>query len=337
LSKTLNLNDTLAPFERVWKEANIVFQQYLFVFGYPRSGTTMVGSLLGRAPNCLVIPEAQFFIEGLLKFGGIQHAREVLYDYVTKHTRFRLWGFEAPLSWMQGLPTTLTYLEFVKELLFLYGGGRRDYEFIVEHDPQKRYFLETLRAQYPTAPLIHVIRDGRAVAASILKLTWGQQDIIRLAQDWKRSLEIVDEWERKSDCNRVIAVQYENLLDSSSMELEKIFSVLGIENADTTSGALAGDLKVLPYTRAQHVLIGQPLNSSRATAWKDYLTKRQVEIFEFYAGDTLVKLGYDLMCCAPRGPSSVERFIILTGGYFRRRLNKPKQIIRRLRYAKRLS
>jgi hypothetical protein len=85
------------------------------------------------------------------------------------------------------------------------------------------------------------------------------------------------------------------------------------------------------YNREQHALVGQAAEPARATAWREQLTDREIEIFEAVVGDQLRLLGYEPsfgMRAAPAGRR--ERLTTEAADLFERRITN--RVRRRARY-----
>ncbi|MBD3360653.1 hypothetical protein GF366_02510, partial [Candidatus Peregrinibacteria bacterium] len=64
--------------------------KYIFIGGCPRSGTTMLGSLLGAHPEALCIPESQFKTDVMRRIVSGQLTVWALNPFLEKHVRFSL-------------------------------------------------------------------------------------------------------------------------------------------------------------------------------------------------------------------------------------------------------
>jgi hypothetical protein len=128
--------------------------------------------------------------------------------------------------------------------------------------------------------------------------------------------------------DRVIRVEYEELVLETEETLKKLCSFIGIDfRQEMIKGA---GFKVPQYTRKQHSLVGRKPDSKRVAAWEASLTRRQVEIFESLAGELLSDLGYSLKY----GPGAkkitkTERFMLDIENYFRKKLNSRRKKSRR--------
>jgi hypothetical protein len=143
---------------------------------------------------------------------------------------------------------------------------------------------------FPEARFIHLVRDGRAVAASLLELDWGPNNAFDAAQYWMARCAPGLAAESRLGRDRVLRVRYEDLVSETEATLRRVVSFAGLEYE---SGMAQGTgLRPGAYSQQQHRLVGTPPNPSRVDHWRRTLTPRQVEVFEAEAGDFLGSLGY---------------------------------------------
>jgi Sulfotransferase family len=266
----------------------------IFVVGAARSGTTMLGSILGSAEGVLATPESQFIADLIAKAkwpGGILDP-EVARSCLVSHSKFQIWGVDdnAVFSRIER-PTTLR--ELIEQLVLAYG-GRRDWgggEIWVDHTPESLFILPYLRRAFTDARFIHLVRDGRAVGASILPLDVGPVDIFDAALGWTRQIAAGLAAETSSLFEgRIQRVYYESLVSDPSTTVAGLCEFCDIAFAESM---IEGKGFLVPcYTRNQHTLVGSRPQKERATRWKSELSLRQIEIFEAEAGGLLQLIGY---------------------------------------------
>jgi hypothetical protein len=119
----------------------------VFVVGSPRSGTTFIGRSLGSLPGFVDLGE--------------------------------LAPFKAAVPELAALPPEAAGRRIRRTLalarrLGLVAGLRP-----VEQTPEGAFLVEALRRAYPGARFVHAVRDGRDVAASLLRLGWLSSDAPR--------------------------------------------------------------------------------------------------------------------------------------------------------------
>lgn len=278
----------------------------VFIGGCDRSGTTMLGAMLGMHTECLTVPESQFKIDVLRNVNLNEDKANLLsvLNMIKKHPRFRLWSLDidsTPIS------EDTSCSQLIEWIVKKYGEkvGKETCRVWVDHTPANIRYGTTLLNLFPEAKMVHIVRDGRAVASSIMRLDWGPNTIIEAARWWVEKvgygLAAESSWG-----SQIIRLKYEDLVSEPEHTLKTLCAFL---NIDYQASMVAGHgFKVPAYTAKQHVLVGKKPDVKRVNAWKEELTPRQVEIFESLTGDFLSYLGYDLKYgVKARKPTTGER------------------------------
>lgn len=112
----------------------------VFVFGSPRSGTTFVAGAVGAVP-------------GLVDLGEVHPLKAAIPELA----RLDPDAAAARIRRILGLTRRLGLV-----------GGRR----AVEQTPETAFVLPAVARAFPQADLVHVVRDGRDVACSLLERGW---------------------------------------------------------------------------------------------------------------------------------------------------------------------
>jgi hypothetical protein len=267
----------------------------VFIGGHPRSGTTLLGDLIGAHSDCICTPESQFKIS-VYRRQNLQRAHEPdipkIAGLIGKHWRFRIWGVD-----IAGIPyrEIRSYRDLILWMVKAYAenNSRPHAGMWIDHTPANIQFTGTLAEIFPEARFIHLVRDGRAVAASIIPLDWGANTIDRAAYSWMEFISCGIAAEASLGHERILRVSYEDLLREPQSTLERICFFLNLQ--DQPRMTEGGGFRVPGYTARQHSLLGRKPDAQRAHAWEKRFTPRQIEIFESIAGDLLSSLGYPLI------------------------------------------
>lgn len=198
--------------------------QPIFVVGYPRSGTTMLASFLGRHSNIAMPPETMFF------FGSYQKAAEI-------HSPSELVKILQSSSRIRDLK--LDYANVEAEL----GGGEVKVADLFraalseyarsenktragEKTPLHLLWADTILSWYPTAKVICIMRDGRDVVTSISKVPWSHGNIYKHCYDWNKCAK---EAKRLAQLypQRFKVLKYEDLIANPSVELNGVMGFVG--------------------------------------------------------------------------------------------------------------
>jgi len=166
-----------------------------FVVGCPRSGTTLVQSLLAAHPDVWSPPETHFFTRlDHVRHLGRRHRRraattllrDTLVTIGAPSRRLARPPFRSPAAaaaaFIRAMDETAAYQ------------GRQHW---VEKTPDHLLVIDAITRQAPGARFVHVVRDGRAVVASLYEVThahpdvWhGPWDLERCIGAWNRAIEV---------------------------------------------------------------------------------------------------------------------------------------------------
>ena len=267
----------------------------VFIGGHPRSGTTLLGDLIGSHSDCICTPESQFKISVYrrqnLQGNDVLDIRKAA-ELIGKHWRFRIWGVdiaEIPYSEIHSYRDLI--LGIVKAYANKFSGPHAG--MWIDHTPANIQYTDILAELFPAARFIHLVRDGRAVAASIIPLDWGANTIDRAAYSWMEYISCGIAAEASLGDERILRVRFEDLIQQPHNTLERICLFLNLRYQPRMMQG--GGFRVPGYTAGQHSLLGKEPDAQRAHAWGKKLASRQIEIFESIAGELLSSLGYPLI------------------------------------------
>lgn len=89
----------------------------------------------------------------------------------------------------------------------------------------------TLARLFPDCRLIHVVRDGRDVACSLVSLPWGADSVVRAVSGWQRQVRAADAGARGLDDGRVLTLNIADLaIDDRERSYERLLEFLGIDD-----------------------------------------------------------------------------------------------------------
>ena len=256
----------------------------------------MLGAMLGCHSRCLCVPESQFIEQALVTHGnGVPLDPRKYLARIVANERYRLfWKLPIDPSTVDDRELGSTFAQVLTWLVGAYGRklGRDGAEVWVDHTPTNFRRRRALLRLFPDAQFIHLVRDGRAVAASLLPLDWGPNDTLHAAEFWLARCALGLAAELDAGPEQVLRVRYEDVLMHPESSLRRIAAFAGLEYEPAMAGG--GGQRPSPYHQRQHQLVGEPPDPSRAERWQQVFTPRQVEIFEAEAGELLEILGYQL-------------------------------------------
>ena len=283
-----------------------------FIVGVARSGTTLLRFMLDRHPE-LAIPAETHFLPSVIPKSPNQLPLPGD-EFVRKITSYFTWAdfglTEAALSTAVAMLKPFTEADglrvFYRLCAELKGKPRWG-----DKTPTYTECIAVISVLLPEAHFIHVIRDGRAVAASRRHLDFGPgPDIAAQARDW--SHKIREARRQAIDCPHYMEVRYEDLVVNAEAVLRTVTSDLDLEYDPTmldyqvAAGTRleefrdwrrpAGEMFLEgDYRRSIHQRTRQPLDAERIDHWRHVLQPAEVAAFEAEAGELLTELGYSLV------------------------------------------
>lgn len=280
----------------------------VFIGGCGRSGTTLLGAMLGTHPRCLATPESKFrflpYRPQRTTDRGIDLSSAI--EQIADHWSFKIWDVDLGEAGLRD--DCGSYPELLLRIVRAYGrkAGKAEPEVWIDHTPGNIKFASLLFDQFPGARMIHMVRDGRATASSVMELDWGPNTVVTAAKWWMDYVTRGLAAESVYGPERVKRVVYEDLVSKPERSLREVCDFLRIDYLPEMVDGRGFD--VPRFTAGQHALVGQRPNVDRLHAWKKVLTPRDIEMFESIAVDLLAGLGYEpVYGWRARRPTSWEK------------------------------
>lgn len=287
-----------------------------FVIGAPRSGTSWFQFMVGSHPAVATPQELDLFSRYLAP-------------------SWEAWQHELQRSVDQrvaGLITALTQAEFESDMrAFAVSVHRRvlalkeGAHLVLEKDPPYSLHVSLIERLMSGAKFIHLVRDGRDVAVSMMasSRSWNRPlpDAVRkAARMWRQYVEGA----RAAAAfeGRYLEIRYEDLLAQTSAELRRVFEFLGLESSPAMCERIveANRFAELRKTNALSDaivfggeaarLFGRPpepegfFRAGRTGGWREAMSPRDLRTFDEVAGDLMREMGYSL---EPAEPSRLDR------------------------------
>jgi Sulfotransferase family len=302
----------------------------IFVGGCGRSGTTLLAAMLAGHSRVVAPPEAQFLVEGIAAGGDDPAAFAAS---VSASWRFRLWDLPAALPGELAAEGTAP-AGIMGGLARAYAerNGRGGAQRWVDHTPMNVGFAPTLLAAFEDAPMVHIVRDPRAVVASVLPLDWGPATA-RAGARWWLSVIAMGLAAEAAFPQRLVRVRYEDLVRDPRGTLEQLCPALELELEPGMGEASATSLPA--YTKGQHALVGRAPDPARIEAWRGQLSAAEVATIEAEVRDVPTMLGYELDGEPPviASPGSASEFVAGALRTARQRLRHRARIRRGLSHS----
>lgn len=162
------------------------------------------------------------------------------------------------------------------------------------------YYIEHFQQEHFHPFVIYLYRDGRDVAASFKKVMIGEKHIYHLAKKWKQEQEIALRYLSSLSVEKYISLRYEDFIQNPEHYLLQICEKTGLRYDKAAMQYYSSDeSQRTAQSGKMWANVTKPVASNNTRKFLTELTTFEVELFEFIAGDELVKLGYGLTVSNP--------------------------------------
>lgn len=267
-----------------------------FIFGCPRSGTSLLSTMLGTHPN-LAIPYESHLYNGIYpamkQYVNLRspRTRALLVAEILRTEHIQRW---TPAPSLTKTLETITRHDFhgiVEGLLRAWASSQGKSRW-GEKTPQHTLCWRTILPEFARVQVIHLIRDGRDVALSYKKAFFGPKHVYPLACRWQRYLAAAEGARAFLGEKAFLQVRYEDLLATPEQELRRICAFLG-EDFSPLMLTFYQERKTLRCDQRNAENLRCPVMSDNAGKWRTNMTERELRIFEALAGASLDQYGYD--------------------------------------------
>lgn len=253
--------------------------------------------MLDSHSQLAVTPETYFVLPVI----GARHRLESAHglaigcflEHVAADSRFALWGLNHDAvaeTLKSNRPANV--VEGLRQLYSLYAESRGKNR-AADKTPLNVLSIARLADTFPEARFIHIIRDGRDVAASLTRMSFGPNTFGEAVLRWKRLVQTGQRQGLALGASRYYEVRYEDLVERPERTLRDLCDFI--------------DLRFEPemlhfYERADEVLNGVQLPTNHSWIhqpvtkglrdWRSQLRPSDIALFEALAGRFARTLGY---------------------------------------------
>ena len=288
------------------KLANALNDNPVFIVGAARSGTTLLQYMLRSHPELsLPTAESHFFIpfyKRRSEFGDLTQLKN-LQAFLEEVYTFRKIFFDEDVHGIefnvQELATEFHHagISTIPDIISAIFQKNATAEGKLRWGDKTPYYilhLETLLEMFPNAQVIHLIRDGRDCAVSMLERKWDLKifNTYHAAYTWNKYVQAGKTFGQRHP-KHYFEIRYEDILNQPEVSIKNLCGFLDITFDDSVINFKKSD------GSGKTPLLQQPLQKNNQAKWKDKLSQKQLSIFEALAGETLTSCGYELFAPDP--------------------------------------
>ena len=216
----------------------------IFIFGMPRSGTTLIEQILSRHSSVGSGGEISFWRDSGRKIINL-HSEEFHPDELTRAGH--------------------RYLELIRRI----APGKAH---VTDKFPSNYVYLGLLHMVFPKAKFIHAKRHPIDICLSMYMRPFfeAQEDgrtRRRLVETYKLYEESIDHWRRVLPPGRFFDVQYEELVQNPESVSKALIAHCGLDWQEACLQPEAGDRRVITFSKWQ---VRQPVYTTSVERWRNY-------------------------------------------------------------------
>ena len=270
----------------------------IFIVGCPRSGTHLLRNMLRSHPNLSFPGESHFIPKFYKAFGDPKSEKEAktLASIILNLQWIQPWYLSMDIG---SFAHDRTYTQVVRRI-FEAWAQKENKERWGDKTPQYVTEMPVLLELFPGGKFIHIIRDGRDVALSWLRLNFGPTNIFTAARQWQYFVSTGQRVGRSLPADTYLEIRYEKLLVQAREVMDNICSFI---NEPFCEKLLKPDPLILDYP-ARKLMFGRFTPSynnalkttvvdKNSSKWKSQMPWSDQAIFESVAGNLLKSLGYE--------------------------------------------
>lgn len=261
--------------------------QCLFVMGAPRSGTSWLHNMIAEHPSVFSMPGEMTFFSRCAAPADKAWAEE------KQNMAENQW-------WSRGLPNKIAetdYTEVVARFVhnFYHKLERNDgCTHYVEKAPENVFAVHTIKKYAPNSRFIHIVRDGRNVAISMMsaleRLGFGASNTLEASHEWKKFV-LLGREARKYQGD-YYEVKYESMLADCTAELKRIYDFCQLDYTDDLVNDIVAGHDFSNKTDGLETPGVTRVEGNIHEGWREKMSPMDRYLFDIVAGDLLVDLGY---------------------------------------------
>ncbi|MEP6573679.1 MAG: sulfotransferase [Gemmatimonadota bacterium] len=276
-----------------------------FVVGFQRSGTTLLRLMLDNHPDIAIPLDTvglwSRYEDRLSEYHNLASTadRARLVSDLLAEERIQLW--ETPLSAERILSRVGagTFPDIIRAFHECYAETRGK-TLWGDKDPGNMLRIPQLVRWFPECRMLHIIRDGRDACLSQLEQSFGSDDLLDCACEWREQVWWVRQLGAIMGPARYFELRYEDLVAQPESWLRRICGFLGVPYAASMLQYHESVSKSVPDSK-RHIWpkLDQPPRADNTERWKRKLSPAMRACFEKRAWDVLRSCDYETFPARP--------------------------------------
>lgn len=273
-------------------------EQPVFIVGCYRSGTTLLSSILSAHSEAYIPEETRYLpyiFERLDDYGDLRDDANLTL-MINDINRFLIgqdWEVIPDAAKVIGALSERTFQEVIR-CIAVYNADK-PVRVWGDNTPFYVSCALSIASLLPDARFINMVRDGRDVAASAIKLNMGGGfNPTALALEWNERILDGMIAQKMLGPEKVLTVRYEDIVSDTRSEINKVCSFLGIafEESMLDFHQRANAHKIKKQTH--HANLSRPVTSQFVGNYKKAFSQKDILLMERMMRNGLMVYGYEI-------------------------------------------
>lgn len=269
----------------------------VYIVSSPRAGSTLLRLILDNQPNIAIPPPGYLFnliFPYLYSYGDLtseSNFRELVEDILETPTVKR-WPIEVGADEIVSAAGEERSFAFIYEYLHKAYAALSGKSRWGQKSPRNGVWMEEIRALFPGAQFIHLIRDGRDVAIDLADAGFWPDTLHGGAVRWRDCMRAVAALAPNFGADTLLEVRYEDLCEDPEAILKGICKFLG-EEFDPLLLQHHKSSSAKGWSKdPTHAAVGKPITTEFVGMYERRLPTRDRAAIEALIGPELRQAGY---------------------------------------------
>lgn len=277
---------------------------FFFILSRPRTGSTLLRTLLDAHPNVAIPPECQFLVNLYPRYGRIREWSPKTIDrFITdlsKQYLLSTWNLDlaAVREILHAQPTPLHYIDVCRHVYLQYESvySKGSISWIGDKNPGYSLQIPTLLRLFPKARFIHLIRDPRDNHVSLAESGFELPLPAMTAAKWRHFYRTIDD-EARQRPEQFYTLRYEDLVEQPESSLRAVCAFLGLPWHSPMLDFHKHSQSFIEHHANEHFFqyhqrLLAPVDTDRKDLWRLKLSERAIRQAEFAASPEAEYTGY---------------------------------------------
>ena len=266
-----------------------------FILCSGRNGSTLLASTLSQYQNIHIPPEQFVLPYAIMKFRlfnffSWKRLTEIIWNDYYKKENTTNWKF------VHGDLKESKSLKGIIDKVYSSSTNKK-FKIWGDKTPQNTYFIKHIFPVYPNAKYVFIVRDGRDVVNSLVKMMHANkkyqscsehQLFQRATELWNKSINVYD-WLQQKGAN-LLLIKYEDFTFNPDKTINEIASFLNIELGSLQETEKGKSMGV--QNMSHHQNLSKPISTSSIGKWKKELSQGQISYVQSLIEENLNRFNY---------------------------------------------